>query len=362
MDFFNSQIHTWYSLFKRDLPWRNTRNPYCIWLSEIILQQTRIDQGLAYYNRFIDEFPDIFDLAKATEDQILKLWQGLGYYSRARNLHFTAKYIQNSLNGRFPDNYDSIRLLKGIGDYTASAIASISFGLEHPAIDGNVFRILSRYFGISEPIDTSTGKRIFKELATELIKGTDPGIHNQAIMEFGAIQCVPKNPICSKCPLNERCYAFLNRKINDLPVKKNKTTQRNRYFNYLVILCNDQIWLRKRVEDDIWKNLYEFPLIETAEKLEIETVLSQKEFQNLINSDQPTIENISNWKIHILSHQRIHYRFVRIRVKEPLSKAFDYIKVGKEDIFNFAVPKLLETYLSENIENVIFKRQNEFGT
>jgi len=360
MDFFNSQIHVWYSLFKRDLPWRNTRNPYCIWLSEIILQQTRIDQGLAYYNRFIDEFPDILDLASASEDQILKLWQGLGYYSRARNLHFTAKYIEKNFNGKFPDDYKSILLLKGIGDYTAAAIASISFGLEHPAIDGNVFRVLSRYFGISVPTDTLSGKKIFKELATELIQGTDPGMHNQAIMEFGAIQCVPKNPICTNCPVQERCYAFSHQKINDLPVKKNKTTQRDRYFNYLVILDDEQIWLRKRVEDGIWKNLYEFPLIETTEKLEIENVLSQRDFQVLINSDNPAIENVSNWKIHILSHQRIHYRFIRIRLKNPVSKASEYLMIGKEDIFNFAVPKLLETYLSENVDNVIFKQ--EYGS
>jgi A/G-specific adenine glycosylase len=354
MDFFNTQIHLWYSLFKRELPWRNTRNPYYIWLSEIILQQTRIDQGMAYYYRFIDEFPEILDLASASEDQVLKLWQGLGYYSRARNLHFTARYIQKSLNGRFPDDYKSIRALKGIGDYTAAAIASISFSLEYPAVDGNVFRVLSRFFGISDPIDTGVGRKKFNELAFSLIKGTDPGMHNQAIMEFGALQCIPKNPKCSECPIKKRCFAFSFKKINELPLKKNKTTQRDRYFNYLVFIFNDKIWLRKRVEDGIWKNLFEFPLIETGEKTEIEQLISQKEFQEIAQKENTLIENVSNWKMHILSHQRIHYRFIRIRLQNDSSETKDFIKVNKEDIFNFAVPKLLETYLSENIESLFF--------
>ncbi len=354
MDFFNSQIHIWYSLFKRELPWRNTRNPYYIWLSEIILQQTRIDQGLAYYNRFIEEFPTISDLASASEDQVLKLWQGLGYYSRARNLHFTAKYIIENCNGKFPDDYHSIRSLKGIGEYTAAAISSISYDLEYPAVDGNVFRVLSRYFGISEPIDSSAGKKIFNQLAKELIRGTDPGMHNQAIMEFGAMQCVPKNPKCSDCPVRERCYAFASQKINELPAKKNKTKQRNRYFNYLVLVNKSQTYLRKRVEEDIWKNLFEFPLIETKEKTEIGLLLVQKEFQDVFNTVQPIIEHTSNWKIHILSHQRIHYRFIRIRLTGIIPESNEFVSVNKEDIFNFAVPKLLETYLSENVENGLF--------
>jgi A/G-specific adenine glycosylase len=354
MNFFNSQIHIWYSLFKRELPWRNTRNPYYIWLSEIILQQTRIDQGLAYYNRFIDEFPEISDLASASEDQVLKLWQGLGYYSRARNLHFTAKFIMKTYNGEFPEDYQSIRSLKGIGDYTAAAISSISYGLEFSAVDGNVFRVLSRYFGISEPIDTSAGKKIFNQLAKELIKGTDPGMHNQAIMEFGAIQCVPKNPKCTDCPVRERCYAYSSQKINELPAKKNKTKVRDRYFNYLVLLNKNHIWFRKRVANDIWKNLFEFPLIETAEKTEIESFIDRKEFQDIINTEQTIIESTSNWKIHILSHQRIHYRFIRIRLTGIIPESDEFVQVNKEDIFNFAVPKLLETYLADNFENVFF--------
>jgi len=353
MNFFNSKTHSWYSLYKRDLPWRNTRNPYLIWLSEIILQQTRIDQGMAYYFRFADEYPTITALANASEDQILKLWQGLGYYSRARNLHFTAKFIQQNYNGIFPENYDTIRSLKGIGEYTAAAIASISFNLEYPTVDGNVFRVLSRFFGISEPIDTGSGKKIFNDLAKKLIKGTDPGMHNQAIMEFGALQCTPKNPNCNQCPLSARCYALLNQKINELPVKQNKTKQRDRYFNYLVLLYKNHTWLRKRITNDIWKNLFEFPIIETENEITIEDLIKLSEFQKVISiKDQAIIENVTNWKIHILSHQRIHYRFVRVQLTDEILVTGDLIRVYKEDIFNFAVPKLLEIYLNQHLKTV----------
>jgi len=351
MDFFNTPLHSWYSLYKRDLPWRNTRNPYLIWLSEIILQQTRIDQGLAYYNRFADEYPTILALADASEDHILKLWQGLGYYSRARNLHFTAKYIQQNYNGIFPEDYNSILSLKGVGEYTAAAIASISFNLEYPAVDGNVYRVLSRYFGISDPIDTGKGKKAFNNLAKELIKGTNPGMHNQALMEFGALQCTPKNPDCVQCPLNEKCYAYSNQKIGELPVKQNKTKQRDRYFNYLVLSCNKHTWLRKRIENDIWMNLFEFPLIETENETKIEDLITQTKFQRIIPiADQSVIENVSDWKIHILSHQRIHYRFIRLQLANEIQATDDLIRVNKEDIFNFAVPKLLETYLNEYLK------------
>ena len=353
MDFFNSPVHSWYSLYKRDLPWRNTRNPYLIWLSEIILQQTRIEQGMAYYSRFASEFPTISDLADAPEDQILKLWQGLGYYSRARNLHFTAKFIQQNYNGIFPDNYNTIRSLKGIGEYTAAAIASISFNLEYPTVDGNVYRVLSRFFGISVPIDTNSGKKIFNNLAVELIKGADPGMHNQAIMEFGALQCTPKSPNCNQCPLKERCFAFLNQKIAELPVKQNKTKQRDRYFNYLVISHKNHTWIRKREGNDIWKNLFEFPFIETEDEISIENLTTLTEFRKIISvADQAIIENVSDWKIHILSHQRIHYRFVRIQLTDKINGTEDFIRVNKEDIFNFAVPKLMETYLNEYMKNV----------
>ncbi len=349
MDIFKSRIHQWFSLFKRDLPWRNTRDPYFIWLSEIILQQTRVDQGLAYYLKFTEEFPTISDLANATEDQVLKLWQGLGYYSRARNLHFTAKFITVQYYGKFPDKYHKILLLKGIGEYTAAAIASISFNQEYPAVDGNVFRVLSRFFGIADPIDTAAGKKIFRELATELIKGTDPGMHNQALMEFGALQCVPKNPDCLQCPLHEQCYAFLTNKTAELPVKLKKTLQRDRYFNYFVISFGDYIWLKRRTGNDIWKNLFEFPMIETTSATTIETLFTMPEVNQLISTNQSVIEKTEEWKIHLLTHQRINYRILTIRLLQENKMPEEMLRVNKEDIFNFAVPKLLETYLKVNM-------------
>lgn len=354
MDFFNLSVHHWYSVNKRDLPWRNTSNPYNIWLSEIILQQTRIDQGISYYFRFLDEFPTIQHLAAAHEDQVLKLWQGLGYYSRARNLHFTAKELVRNYNGQFPSDYSSIRSLKGIGEYTAAAIASISFGLEHAAVDGNVYRVLSRFFGINHPIDSSAGKKVFFVLASELIRGTDPGMHNQALMEFGALQCVPRNPDCSQCPLAERCSANASGRVSELPVKQNKTKQRDRYFNYIVIVSGRNTWLRKRTENDIWKNLFEFPVLETAERMDIFQMFESVK-ENILNDFEDFfIENVTEWKIHILSHQRIHYRFVLVRTFGEIKLPVDLIKVNKEDIFNFAVPKLLENYLDENLENGLF--------
>jgi A/G-specific adenine glycosylase len=323
-------------------------------LSEIILQQTRIDQGTAYYLRFVSEFPSISDLASASEDQVLKLWQGLGYYSRARNLHFTARQIHENFNGVFPDDYKTIRSLKGIGDYTAAAICSISFNLEYPAVDGNVYRVFARFFGINDPIDSASGKKKFHDLATKLITGTNPGMHNQAMMEFGALQCTPRNPDCGKCPLNKSCYAFLKNKINDLPVKKNKTIQRDRFFNYLVITDPDHTWLRKRTGKDIWTNLFEFPIVETGEKSGIEQVVEADEFRDFIRSGLPVIEHVSNWKIHLLSHQRINYRFIRIRFEGKFNLSDHLIRVNKEDIFNFAVPKLLDFYLNETGNESLF--------
>ena len=354
MNIFNSRIHLWFALNKRNLPWRNTRDPYFIWLSEIILQQTRIEQGLSYYLKFIEDFPTISDLANASEDQVLKLWQGLGYYSRARNLHFTAKFITEQYYGKFPDNYHSILLLKGIGEYTAAAIASISFNQEYPAVDGNVFRVLSRFYGISDPIDTSAGKKIFTELAKELIKGTDPGMHNQALMEFGALQCTPQNPDCLRCPLHDQCYAYTNQKTSDLPVKLKKTKQRNRYFNYFIMVHGNDTWLKRRVGKDIWKNLFEFPLIETSSAISIESLFSLPEVTSLIVPDQSVIVKFEDWKVHLLTHQRINFRIITVRLLQEFEMPSGLIRVNKKDIFNFAVPKLLETHLSLNVENGLF--------
>lgn len=350
MEFFNTRIHLWYSRYQRNLPWRSHRNPYHIWLSEIILQQTRIEQGLSYYLRFIDEFPTIFDLAAASEDQILKIWQGLGYYSRARNLHYTAKYICDHFSGIFPESYESILKLKGIGDYTAAAISSIAFDEEQAAVDGNVYRVLSRFFGIEDPIDSNSGKKVFRELAQQLIKGTDPGMHNQALMEFGALQCIPKNPDCLACPLNEKCFAFAEKKINALPSKQNKQKVRNRYFTYFCFLTPEHTWLNKRTGNDIWKNLYELPMFETPDSTESETLLLNLPWVNKKNNSSIALSEIGKWKIHILSHQRIHYRMVNLNVSDDFKLPSQFLKVNTEDIFNFAVPKLIAVYLAEHLK------------
>lgn len=347
MEFFNSRIHGWYLLNQRNLPWRNSHNPYRIWLSEIILQQTRIEQGIAYYLRFVEEFPTLSSLAAASEDRVLKLWQGLGYYSRARNLHFTAKYICSHYSGIFPENYESILQLKGVGDYTAAAIASIAFGEEQAAVDGNVFRVLSRYFGVDAPIDSTPGKKVFRQLAQQLIEGTDPGMHNQAVMEFGALQCVPQKPDCHICPLNEKCIAFAQKKVDELPTKRTKQKVRNRYFTYFYFSTAGYTWLNKREENDIWKNLYEFPMIETANSDEAENLLLNFPWVDKNEKSSVILLEAGNWKYHLLSHQRINYRFIRLNVSDDFELPRRFSKVNTEDIFTFAVPKLIAEYLDD---------------
>ncbi|MBL4723936.1 MAG: A/G-specific adenine glycosylase, partial [Lutibacter sp.] len=280
----SNQLILWYLSNKRDLPWRSTRNPYHIWLSEIILQQTRVDQGMAYYLKFIKVFPTVNDLAAASEEQVLKLWQGLGYYSRARNLHFSAKYVVEQLSGVFPSTYDEILKLKGVGDYTASAIASFCFNEVAAVVDGNVYRVLSRYFGISTPINSTKGIKEFKLLAQELIDVKDPGTHNQAIMEFGARMCKPQNPDCISCPLNESCVAVSEKSIKNLPVKVKKIKIKQRFFNYLVIQTKDKKTKIGKRENGIWKNLYEFPLIETSKEINENDLIEHKDFIELFET------------------------------------------------------------------------------
>ncbi|MCL4117210.1 UNVERIFIED_CONTAM: hypothetical protein GTU68_002628 [Idotea baltica] len=252
----------WYSVNKRDLPWRKTKNPYFIWLSEIILQQTQVNQGLPYYEAFIAKYPTVFQLAEASESEVLKLWQGLGYYSRARNLHSSAKYIVNELKGEFPNDYIGLLKLKGVGDYTASAIASICFNVICAVVDGNVFRFLSRYYGIETPINSSQGQKEFKMLAQQLIDTKDPAEFNQAIMEFGARQCKPKSPDCTVCPFQNKCVAFLENRIIEFPVKLKAAKATKKYFNFLVFISNDhKTILEKRKGKGIWQNLYQFPLM-----------------------------------------------------------------------------------------------------
>ncbi len=311
---FSKKLIAWYLQNKREMPWRQTKEPYRIWLSEIILQQTRVAQGEPYYLTFVDTFPTIFDLANATEESVLKLWQGLGYYSRARNLHAAAKYVAYECNGVFPKSFASLLALKGVGEYTASAIASICYGEAVPVIDGNVYRVLSRYFGIDTPINSTEGIKTFKKLAIELMDHDAPSDYNQAIMEFGALQCKPKSPYCIVCPLNDSCEALRLGTVPQLPVKLKKTKVKKRYFNYLIFTINDQETIvQQRTSKGIWQHLYEFPLVESDRDLTLEEIIASPLFLTMTQHQEHTIiPHQEAVVIHKLSHQHLHTRFYTI--------------------------------------------------
>lgn len=348
---FSKTLVTWYLKNKRDLPWRNTTNPYFIWLSEIILQQTRVDQGLAYYLTFVKNFPTVFDLARADEEKVLKLWQGLGYYSRARNLHTSAKYIVDELEGVFPSDYKSLLKLKGVGDYTASAIASICFDKPTAVVDGNVYRVLARYFGITTPINSTAGIKEFKILAQELIDAKNSANHNQAIMEFGARMCKPQNPDCSMCPLNSSCIALQKKEVKRLPIKDKKVKVRKRYFNYLVIITsNNKTVLRKREGKGIWQNLYEFPLIESTANIDETDLVNHTEFNELFKEKDVSIKQFNQQLIvHKLSHQHISTRFWIVKTDSNKSVNTEWASI--ED---FPVPILIHNFIEDLKRTEIF--------
>ena len=337
----SNQLIQWYLQNKRDLPWRKTSNPYKIWLSEIILQQTRINQGLSYYFKFLENFPTINDLANAKEQQILKLWQGLGYYSRARNLHFSAKYIMNELNGVFPKTYNDLLQLKGVGDYSASAIASICYNEATAVVDGNVYRVLARFFGIQTAINSTKGKKKFKQLAQELIDKKQPGIFNQAIMEFGAIVCKPQNPLCSTCVLNAGCVALQKEIIQILPVKENKVTISKKYFNYLVVFTNNGKTILQQRKKGIWLNMYEFPLIETTNEISETELFNHQKFQKIFKNVNVNVEQFNLTPIiHKLSHQHIFATFWIVKVEEIKQAIVNY-----KDVKNYPVSVLIDNFL-----------------
>jgi A/G-specific adenine glycosylase len=349
---FGSEIIRWYHHHKRDLPWRNTRDPYHIWLSEIILQQTRVEQGLAYYLRFIEKYQTVEKLAAATEDQVLKQWQGLGYYSRARNLHQTAKEVVKKYKSHFPEDYDQIRSLKGIGEYTAAAILSFSFNKKFPVVDGNVFRLLSRYFGIDTPVNSSKAKKEFYSLAGELLEDHSPSVFNQAIMEFGSRQCKPQNPDCGVCPLRLNCVAFAQKKVGQLPVKNQKPGIRNRYFHYIVVYENEKLFLNKRNGSDIWKNLHDFPLIETSKKLSEKKLISSEAWKTLFGKSKIKLKSVSPEYRHLLSHQTIHAKFYEVdsHSKKVFAGRNKFTLVSAKELKKLAIPKLIENYLEKKIK------------
>lgn len=339
---FSKTLTHWYSNNKRNLPWRETKDPYYIWLSEIILQQTQVKQGLPYYEAFVKEFPSVFHLAKANEAKVLKLWQGLGYYSRARNLHATANYVVSELHGVFPNNYKDLLKLKGIGDYTASAIASICFNEVAAVVDGNVYRVLSRYFGIDAPINSSKGSKEFKALAQKLIDKNNPAEFNQAIMEFGATQCKPKNPYCYICPFKESCIAFNKNIIHELPVKIKSAKAKKKYFNFLVFISkNEKTVLEKRKGKGIWQNLYQFPLLETDKNINLEALkLLAKEHDLLKDISFEITSYNNNVIVHKLSHQHLYTKFWIVNVDKLSGKS-----ISISDIHNYPVPILVGDFI-----------------
>ena len=322
---FAETLIAWYEEHKRDLPWRGETDPYKIWVSEIILQQTRVQQGWDYYLRFVDNFPKVKALADAEEDRVLKVWQGLGYYSRARNMHAAAREIMTEHKGKFPQTYDQILSLKGIGKYTAAAIASIAFQLPYPAVDGNVIRIVSRIFGICDDVTQPAVVKRITEICNEQIDHGRPGVFNQAAMDFGAIQCVPRNPKCDECPFQSSCYAYTNNVIDILPIKKKKAELKHRYFHYDVYLFDNKTIIEKRTANDIWRNMYQFPLIE---------------------SDSEKCSDQSDYTVReVLSHQIIHAAFYVKNVKKLPKPSENQIVVDFDHIEQYPMPKIMTMFL-----------------
>ena len=347
---FTDKLFEWYGVHQRILPWRNIRDPYRIWISEIILQQTRVIQGLDYYNRFIERFPDVGSLALAEEQEVLKYWQGLGYYSRARNLHATARIIAENFGGKFPESYEAILSLKGIGEYTAAAIASMAFNLPYPVVDGNVFRFLSRFFAVDEPIDTAKGKSLFTELAGRMMVRSQAGLFNQAMMEFGALQCLPASPDCASCPFESQCSARASGTVGDFPVKRNKTAIKTIYLYYFHIHSGNCIYLRKRKEKGIWQNLYEFPLIGSETPLEWNDLVATNEFKALFPSAEPLhFRMVSKNRKHQLTHRTLYADFYEVTLENAPKFAPDLIAIPADTIAEYPIHRLMEIYL-ENYE------------
>jgi A/G-specific adenine glycosylase len=347
--FFRRHLLEWYRNSHRPLPWKGEKNPYIIWLSEIILQQTRVEQGMPYFHRFVERYPRVQDLAAAPEDEVMKLWEGLGYYSRARNMHTAAKYIVHELEGQFPNTYEGILQLKGVGPYTAAAIASFAFDHPKAVVDGNVFRVLARFWGIEQPIDSGAGKKRFSELAQQLLDEENPARYNQAIMDFGATHCTPQKPLCADCPFLEKCQAFQQGRMHELPVKAKKIRRRTRFFHYLVINDGTEVWIRKRTGKDIWKNLYEFPMMEMEDGLrKADKIIEALDFAPLLDPAGYQIEKVSPPYQQLLTHQKIVATFVEITLKKSFDlNSYGIKKIDRKNLGKFAFPKLIDCYLKD---------------
>lgn len=337
---FTTAIVSWSEDNPRELPWKETNYPYHIWLREIILQQTRVEQGAAYYKDFLQSYPSIHDLAQAPLDEIYKKWEGLGYYNRAKNLHFAAQQIVNEFDGEFPNNFKDLLRLKGVGNYTAAAISSFAFKKPYAVLDGNVFRVLSRYFGVNIPIDSTRGKKHFQQLADQCLDTKHPDVYNQAIMDFGATLCTPRQPLCDDCPLSSNCIAYHEDKILEYPVKSKKIIKQERFFNFIVIQHNDSIIIQQRKDDDIWKNLFQFPLIESKGK-----VLTTSE---LLKTLKLTAMNVTKSKLYkqALTHRLVYGQFFHIEA-EYIEKGDDWLEIPIEEIKTYSFPKIIREYLNE---------------
>lgn len=358
MENFSEIIEKWYIDNQRKLPWRETKDPYKIWISEIILQQTQVKQGYDYYLRFVDRFPNIRTLAEASEQEVLKYWQGLGYYSRARNLHAAAKTIENEMGGIFPGTYKEIRSLKGIGDYTAAAISSFAYNLPEAVLDGNVYRVLARYFAIDTPIDTTEGKKYFMELSKKMLDKQNPALYNQAIMDFGAIQCTPQNPTCLFCPLQDSCASYNESTTTKYPVKAKKTKVQDVYFTYLYLIYKGKFLLHKRSGKGIWKNMYELPLIESNSAEEQQQVLTSNAFKQWMTFfHNPLIRLVAKDIKHVLSHRVIHAQCYLIEIGDFLNEKAsnlsevarknDCVCVSLNELENYPLPRLITLILEK---------------
>ncbi|HVI47099.1 MAG TPA: A/G-specific adenine glycosylase [Chitinophaga sp.] len=343
--FFSEKLLEWnQEVNTRTMPWKGEKDPYRIWLSEIILQQTRVEQGWPYYEKFISHYPDVKKLAAAPEEEVFRLWQGLGYYARCKNMLAAAREIASNHQGKFPETYEGIKALKGIGPYTAAAIASFAFNLPYAVLDGNVYRVLSRFFGIETPIDSTAGKKQFGELAQKLLPAQHAAAYNQSIMDLGAVVCKPQQPRCTECPLNRKCIARQQQLVNVLPVKSKKLQIKTRYFNYLLVEHGNNIYIRKRTASDIWQNLHEFILIETPTPVDFSALQETNSFRELFAQHTFSFVAATAPSKQQLTHQTIHSQFITLSVKKPLATS-EYIAVPRKELNNYAFPKTITSFL-----------------